>query len=271
VLSTGPGRETTFFFSLLGTFFICNYPCDWYWYWCYYITLILILVLLILTSDSRYWKQGVQLLSKPVEVNPADSAVHVEASFDPASGDLTFSSLFSWCNLEYSTSRMIRNRLALLFVAANGGFASCWTARRYAHGDSCITWWLWWWWGNACFFQQKLLGIITIFLYYWKNCTRTCRAACRHRPASNGSSEFPPLLNSFVCTSFACDNVHCHLFIQIDRWMCHASYYLRDTWSWLVFPFHLKLHLSTNQATCHCGWTLLKMMLFIWACLGKCK
>lgn len=45
--------------------------------------------------DSRYWKQGVQLLSKPVEVNPADSAVHVEASFDPASGDLTFSSLFS--------------------------------------------------------------------------------------------------------------------------------------------------------------------------------
>jgi hypothetical protein len=58
---------------------------------------MLMVVLFILPSDSRYWKQGVQLLSKPVEVNPSDSAVHVEASFDPASGDLTFSSLFSWC------------------------------------------------------------------------------------------------------------------------------------------------------------------------------
>ncbi|VAH99846.1 unnamed protein product [Triticum turgidum subsp. durum] len=46
--------------------------------------------------DSRYWKQGVQLLSKPVEVNPADdSAALVEASFDPASGDIVFTSSFS--------------------------------------------------------------------------------------------------------------------------------------------------------------------------------
>ncbi|XP_037423854.1 protein arginine N-methyltransferase 7-like [Triticum dicoccoides] len=46
--------------------------------------------------DTRYWKQGVRLLSKPVEVNPADdSAALVEASFDPASGDITFSSSFS--------------------------------------------------------------------------------------------------------------------------------------------------------------------------------
>ncbi|KAM3206199.1 hypothetical protein ACQJBY_061714 [Aegilops geniculata] len=46
--------------------------------------------------DSRYWKQGVQLLSKPVEVNPADdSAALVEASFDPASGDITFNCSFS--------------------------------------------------------------------------------------------------------------------------------------------------------------------------------
>ncbi|VAI68416.1 unnamed protein product [Triticum turgidum subsp. durum] len=45
--------------------------------------------------DSRYWKQGVQLLSKPVEVNPAESAALVEASFDPASGDITFNSSFS--------------------------------------------------------------------------------------------------------------------------------------------------------------------------------
>ncbi|PNT76727.1 hypothetical protein BRADI_1g52270v3 [Brachypodium distachyon] len=45
--------------------------------------------------DNRYWKQGVQLLSKPVEVSPANSAVHVEASFDPDSGELTFHSLFS--------------------------------------------------------------------------------------------------------------------------------------------------------------------------------
>ncbi|KAF7105648.1 hypothetical protein CFC21_106429 [Triticum aestivum] len=46
--------------------------------------------------DSRYWKQGVQLLSKPVEVSPADdSAALVEASFDPASGDIVFTSSFS--------------------------------------------------------------------------------------------------------------------------------------------------------------------------------
>uniref|UniRef100_A0ACD5ZS03 Uncharacterized protein n=1 Tax=Avena sativa TaxID=4498 RepID=A0ACD5ZS03_AVESA len=45
--------------------------------------------------DSRYWKQGVQLLSKPVEVHPAGSVVDVEASFDPAAGNLTFNSSFA--------------------------------------------------------------------------------------------------------------------------------------------------------------------------------
>ncbi|KAL6606449.1 hypothetical protein ACP70R_042102 [Stipagrostis hirtigluma subsp. patula] len=52
-------------------------------------------VVLSTGPDSRYWKQGVQLLSKPVEVNPANSSVHVEASFDHATGDITFKSTFS--------------------------------------------------------------------------------------------------------------------------------------------------------------------------------
>ncbi|KAL6861370.1 hypothetical protein ACP4OV_017070 [Aristida adscensionis] len=45
--------------------------------------------------ESRYWKQGVQLLSKPVEVNPSNSSVHVEASFNHETGDLAFRSTFS--------------------------------------------------------------------------------------------------------------------------------------------------------------------------------
>jgi type III protein arginine methyltransferase len=42
------------------------------------------------TPDSRCWKQGVQLLSKPVEVNPSSSVVRVEADLDPQTGELTF-------------------------------------------------------------------------------------------------------------------------------------------------------------------------------------
>ncbi|TVU01219.1 hypothetical protein EJB05_53346, partial [Eragrostis curvula] len=42
--------------------------------------------------ESRYWKQGVQLLSKPVEVNPSSSVMHVEAYLDPHTGELTFKS-----------------------------------------------------------------------------------------------------------------------------------------------------------------------------------
>ncbi|GJN29946.1 hypothetical protein PR202_gb18214 [Eleusine coracana subsp. coracana] len=42
--------------------------------------------------ESRYWKQGVQLLSKPVEVNPSSSVMRVEAYLDPQTGELTFKS-----------------------------------------------------------------------------------------------------------------------------------------------------------------------------------
>ncbi|KAK3131391.1 hypothetical protein QOZ80_6AG0505780 [Eleusine coracana subsp. coracana] len=42
--------------------------------------------------ESRYWKQGVQLLSKPVEVNPSSSVMRVEAYMDPQTGELTFKS-----------------------------------------------------------------------------------------------------------------------------------------------------------------------------------
>lgn len=42
--------------------------------------------------ESRYWKQGVQLLSTPVQVNPANSVMHVEANFDADIGELTFKS-----------------------------------------------------------------------------------------------------------------------------------------------------------------------------------
>jgi type III protein arginine methyltransferase len=47
------------------------------------------------SSESRYWKQGVQLLSRPVEVNPASSVMNVEAHFDPEEGELAFKSMFS--------------------------------------------------------------------------------------------------------------------------------------------------------------------------------
>jgi len=42
--------------------------------------------------ESRYWKQGVQLLSKPVQVNRANSVMHVEAHFDAEMGELAFKS-----------------------------------------------------------------------------------------------------------------------------------------------------------------------------------
>ncbi|KAF8662332.1 hypothetical protein HU200_056543 [Digitaria exilis] len=38
--------------------------------------------------ESRYWKQGVQLLSRPVQVNPSNSIMRVEAHFDPDTGEL---------------------------------------------------------------------------------------------------------------------------------------------------------------------------------------
>uniref|UniRef100_A0A0E0DVI6 Protein arginine N-methyltransferase domain-containing protein n=1 Tax=Oryza meridionalis TaxID=40149 RepID=A0A0E0DVI6_9ORYZ len=44
-------------------------------------------VVLTTGPDNRYWKQGVQLFSKPVEVNPGKSVIHVEASFDPSTED----------------------------------------------------------------------------------------------------------------------------------------------------------------------------------------
>uniref|UniRef100_A0A0D9WKU8 Protein arginine N-methyltransferase domain-containing protein n=1 Tax=Leersia perrieri TaxID=77586 RepID=A0A0D9WKU8_9ORYZ len=55
-------------------------------------------VILSTGPDNRYWKQGVQLISKPVEVNPGKSVMHVEASFDPSTGELTFSSTSSTCS-----------------------------------------------------------------------------------------------------------------------------------------------------------------------------
>ncbi|CAL5045204.1 unnamed protein product [Urochloa decumbens] len=43
--------------------------------------------------ESRYWKQGVQLLSRPVQVNPSNSVMHVEVRFDHGTGELTFKSV----------------------------------------------------------------------------------------------------------------------------------------------------------------------------------
>ncbi|XP_039134647.1 protein arginine N-methyltransferase 7 isoform X1 [Dioscorea cayenensis subsp. rotundata] len=43
---------------------------------------------------SRYWKQGVKLLSKPVTVTAVDDFAEIEASFDPSSGELTVRSSF---------------------------------------------------------------------------------------------------------------------------------------------------------------------------------
>lgn len=58
----------------------------------------LMVLVLILSSDNRYWKQGVQLFSKPVEVNPGKSVMHVKASFDPSTGEITFSSSSTTCS-----------------------------------------------------------------------------------------------------------------------------------------------------------------------------
>uniref|UniRef100_A0A0E0A3X1 Protein arginine N-methyltransferase domain-containing protein n=1 Tax=Oryza glumipatula TaxID=40148 RepID=A0A0E0A3X1_9ORYZ len=55
-------------------------------------------VVLTTGPDNRYWKQGVQLFSKPVEVNPGKSVMHVEASFDPSTGEITFSSSSTTCS-----------------------------------------------------------------------------------------------------------------------------------------------------------------------------
>ncbi|KAJ8461639.1 hypothetical protein OPV22_034565 [Ensete ventricosum] len=41
---------------------------------------------------SRYWKQGVKLLSKPLVVEAADSFAEIEAFFDHSSGEITISS-----------------------------------------------------------------------------------------------------------------------------------------------------------------------------------
>ncbi|XP_020244934.1 protein arginine N-methyltransferase 7 isoform X2 [Asparagus officinalis] len=44
---------------------------------------------------SRYWKQGVKLLRKPVEVNSCESSADIEASFNPTTGEITIKSSFS--------------------------------------------------------------------------------------------------------------------------------------------------------------------------------
>ncbi|KAJ1257534.1 hypothetical protein BS78_10G003500 [Paspalum vaginatum] len=44
--------------------------------------------------ESRYWKQGVQLLSKPVQVNPDNTAMHIEARFDADTGEVSFKTTF---------------------------------------------------------------------------------------------------------------------------------------------------------------------------------
>lgn len=45
--------------------------------------------------DSRYWKQAVKLLSKPVAVNVVECFVEIEAFFDPSTGEVTIKSSFS--------------------------------------------------------------------------------------------------------------------------------------------------------------------------------
>ncbi|WOL13263.1 protein arginine N-methyltransferase 7 isoform X2 [Canna indica] len=44
---------------------------------------------------SRYWKQGVKLLNKPVVTNASDCSAEIEAYFDHSSGEITISSSFS--------------------------------------------------------------------------------------------------------------------------------------------------------------------------------
>lgn len=43
---------------------------------------------------SRYWKQGVKLLSKPMAVCAGETTAEVEAFFDPSTGDITINSSF---------------------------------------------------------------------------------------------------------------------------------------------------------------------------------
>nr|CAD1820737.1 unnamed protein product [Ananas comosus var. bracteatus] len=45
---------------------------------------------------NRYWKQGVQLISKPVVVNVASCYAEIEAFFDPSTGELSIKPSFSY-------------------------------------------------------------------------------------------------------------------------------------------------------------------------------
>ncbi|OAY80147.1 Protein arginine N-methyltransferase 7 [Ananas comosus] len=45
---------------------------------------------------NRYWKQGVQLISKPVVVNVASCYAKIEAFFDPSTGELSIKPSFSY-------------------------------------------------------------------------------------------------------------------------------------------------------------------------------
>lgn len=50
----------------------------------------------VLVADSRYWKQGVQLLSVPQPIDSImASCAEVEASFDHLTGELSIKSSFS--------------------------------------------------------------------------------------------------------------------------------------------------------------------------------
>ncbi|XP_050375704.1 protein arginine N-methyltransferase 1.6 [Argentina anserina] len=51
-------------------------------------------IVLCTGPDKRYWKQGVKLLAKPVEVGKSSSAV-IEAWFDPSTGDMDVRHAFS--------------------------------------------------------------------------------------------------------------------------------------------------------------------------------
>ncbi|XP_010941139.1 protein arginine N-methyltransferase 7 isoform X1 [Elaeis guineensis] len=52
---------------------------------------------IVLTTgpDSRYWKQGVKLLSKPVAVDVVERFAEIEAFFEPSTGEVTIKSSFS--------------------------------------------------------------------------------------------------------------------------------------------------------------------------------
>lgn len=90
VISTGPGKDDV-------------HPCGAV-YSCIYLKILyslgfatesnghLLIDVWLLSSESRYWKQGVQLLSKPIQVNPANLVMHIEAHFDAEIGELAFKS-----------------------------------------------------------------------------------------------------------------------------------------------------------------------------------